>query len=125
MRGKLRDAAKALGAPPDGWRIFETSGTPKGQELAFALLGHAGVLSVVGFTPEPVSVRLSNLMALDASAHGSWGADPSVYPEAVRLCTSGAVQVRPFVRQVPLREGPALLEALHHGGSLERPILIP
>lgn len=125
VRAALRDAAKKLGAPADGWRIFETSGTTKGQELAFSLLSHAGVLSIVGFTPEPVNVRLSNLMALDATAHGNWGSDPAIYPEAVQLCLSGAVQVRPFVKESRLADGIALLEAAHHHGSLERPILVP
>jgi len=125
VRGALREAAKQLGAPGDGWRIFETSGTTKGQELAFALLSHAGVLSIVGFTPEPVNVRLSNLMALDATAHGNWGSDPAIYPEAVQLCLDGRVQVAPFVKELPLKDGIGLLERLHHEGSLERPILVP
>ena len=40
------------------WKIFETSGTPAGQETAFALLNHGAYLSIVGFTPKPVTVRL-------------------------------------------------------------------
>ena len=125
VRAALRDVARKLGAPADGCRIFETSGTPKGQELAFSLLSHAGVLSIVGFTPEPVNARLSNLMALDATAHGNWGSDPAIYPEAVQLCLSGQVQVRPFVKESRLSDGIALLEAAHHHSGLERPILVP
>jgi 6-hydroxycyclohex-1-ene-1-carbonyl-CoA dehydrogenase len=125
LKGALREAARSLGTPADGWRIFETSGTAKGQELAFALLGHAGVLSVVGFTAESVQVRLSNLMALDATAYGNWGADPGLYPEAVALCLEGKIAVRPFVKRYPLAEAPAVLEHIHHAGALERAVLVP
>jgi 6-hydroxycyclohex-1-ene-1-carbonyl-CoA dehydrogenase len=43
------------------WRtfVFETSGSKAGQETAFALLGHGGYLSIVGYTPQKVEVRLS------------------------------------------------------------------
>ena len=86
------------------WRtfVFETSGTSAGQATAFALLGHGGFLSVVGYTPAKVELRLSNLMALDATAQGNWGCLPEHYPAVVELVLSGAVRVQPFVEQRPL-----------------------
>jgi 6-hydroxycyclohex-1-ene-1-carbonyl-CoA dehydrogenase len=106
------------------WRIFEMSGTARGQELAWALLPPAGTLAVVGFTLDKPDIRLSNLMALDATAFGSWGCSPSLYPAALDLVLSGAVEVRPFVELVPLAEGGALVAGAN-GHRPRRPILVP
>jgi 6-hydroxycyclohex-1-ene-1-carbonyl-CoA dehydrogenase len=102
VRGAVRDAAKQLGFGRHSWKIFECSGTTPGQETAFALLCPAATLAVVGYTHQPVSVRLSNLMAFDASAFGSWGCPPELYPEAVRLVRDGEIDLRPFIRQMPM-----------------------
>ncbi|MEZ5990205.1 MAG: 6-hydroxycyclohex-1-ene-1-carbonyl-CoA dehydrogenase [Planctomycetota bacterium] len=94
--------AKEHGAPT--WRrfVFETSGTPAGQESAFGLLEHGGYLSVVGYTPAKVSIRLSNLMALDARAEGNWGCLPEFYPDVLKLALDGRVALEPFVERRPL-----------------------
>lgn len=105
------------------WRVLEMSGTAKGQELAWALLPAAGTLGIIGFTMDKPDIRLSNLMALDATAFGSWGCSPKLYPEAVQMVLSGAVQVAPFVQQHPLGDGPRLLANSH--GSGKRPVLVP
>ena len=68
IKGQVKAAAKELGAPPVRWRIFETSGTKPGHETAFALLNFGGHLSVVGFTMAKLELRLSTLMAFDATA---------------------------------------------------------
>jgi 6-hydroxycyclohex-1-ene-1-carbonyl-CoA dehydrogenase len=102
------------------------SGTAKGQELAWSLLPPAGTLGVIGFTMDKPEIRLSNLMALDATAFGSWGCSPRLYPAAIDLVTSGAVQVRPFIESHPLADAPGLFEAaVRHEGSGRRPVLIP
>jgi hypothetical protein len=49
------------------------SGTVPGQELAWTLLPPAGTVGIIGFTMDKATVRLSNLMALDATAFGNWG----------------------------------------------------
>lgn len=105
------------------WRILEMSGTAPGQELAWTLLPPAGTLGIVGFTMDKVSVRLSNLMALDATAFGNWGCAPARYPEVVDLVLSGKVQLEPFVEFHDLQEGPALFAASAHAGR--RAILVP
>ena len=67
----------------------------------FGLLGPAGLLSVVGYTPQKVTLRLSNLMALDAVAQGNWGCAPELYPAVLELVLAGQVQVLPFVEKRP------------------------
>ena len=104
------------------WRILEMSGTAAGQELAWSLLPPAGTLGIVGFTMDKVAVRLSNLMALDATAFGNWGCAPARYPAVVDLVLSGQVQLEPFVALHDLKDGPALFADSHAG---RRPILVP
>ena len=124
-RDRVRDHARELGAPSMGWKIFECSGTAAGQETAFALLGPAATLAVVGFTREKVSVRLSNLMAFDATAFGSWGCPIERYPEAIDLVAGGEVALEPFVRKVPLAEADKVMATAHQSRDPRRVILVP
>lgn len=109
------------------WKILEMSGTAAGQELAWSLLVPAATLGVIGFTMDKPQLRLSNLMALDAHAFGSWGCSPALYPEALALVFSGGVTLWPFIERRPIADGPALFAALaaSHEGSGRRTILIP
>ena len=125
LRSRVREAAKKLDAPKEGWRIFEVSGTRGGQQAAWSLLNRGGSLSVVGYTRDAGTFDLSRLMALDATAYGNWGADPALYPEALALVASGAVQARPLLRKEPMSEAPRVLEAIHHGAIRERVVLVP
>jgi 6-hydroxycyclohex-1-ene-1-carbonyl-CoA dehydrogenase len=118
-------AALPAGAPDAGWHVFECSGSPGGQLLAYALLTRGGKLGVVGFTPEVVPLRLSNLMALDAEAYGNWGADPGLYPEALRLVLEGRIDLASAVGRHSLRDAPAVLEATHHRQLAHRAVLVP
>ena len=108
------------------WRIFEMSGTAAGQELAWSLLPPAGTLGVIGFTMDKPSVRLSNLMALDATAFGSWGCSPARYPDGRRSrpAREGA-RCKPFVEPHPLRRRPALFARGRGARRGRRAILVP
>ena len=125
VRVAVRDAATTLGCGPWGWKIFECSGTPAGQESAWSLLVPAATLAVVGFTREPASLRLSNLMAFDADAFGTWGCPVERYPEAVELAVSGRIAVSPFIRHVPLDDANLALDDVRHGRASRRTVLIP
>jgi len=125
MRDVVRSFAKGRGLPRVGWKIFETSGTAAGQLTAFSLLVHGAVLSVVGFTRDAVEVRLSNLMAFDAVARGSWACDPALYPEIVEKVLSGDVKLGPFIEQRPLGSIQETFEALKAHRIKRRPVLIP
>jgi 6-hydroxycyclohex-1-ene-1-carbonyl-CoA dehydrogenase len=125
IKKALREWVKASNLPSRGWFVFETSGHPKGQELAFSLLNHGAHLGVVGYTPEKVTLRLSNLMAFDATARGTWGCAPDHYPAVVELVLEGKVQITPFTERRPMSEINDIFEALHDGRLKKRPILIP
>ena len=107
------------------WIIFECSGTRAGQEAAFGLLNHGATLAVVGFTMDKIEIRLSNLMAFHARALGNWGCAPELYPAALKLVLSGAVQISPFVEQHPLENINKVFAAVHSGEIKRRAILVP
>jgi 6-hydroxycyclohex-1-ene-1-carbonyl-CoA dehydrogenase len=125
VRNRIKEEAKKLGAPGALWRIFETSGTRAGQEIAYSLLGHGAHLSIVGFTMDKTEVRLSNLMAFDASLSGNWGCDPLLYPEVLEWIEAGRIQVSPFVERHSLDEINDVLDAAHHGRLSRRAVLVP
>ena len=125
LRRKLRSFLDGHGVPSWRMRIFETSGTPAGQTTAFGLLAHGASLSVVGFTPATVEVRLSNLMAFDAIAQGNWGCLPEHYPAVVDLILSGRVALAPFIETRPLSSINETFARIHQHGALRRVVLIP
>ena len=125
LKAAVRAFAKESGRKSAGLKIFETSGTPVGQTTAFGLLDYGGYLAVVGFTPKKVELRLSNLMAFDATARGNWGCPPEQYPAALALVLQGKVAIEPYVERHPLHEAPALLEAVARHEIRKRVILIP
>ena len=121
-----RGIRKQLGAEAavstERWRVLEMSGTARGQELGWSLLPPAGTLGVIGFTMDKPDIRLSNLMALDATAFGSWGCSPRHYQQAVNLVLSGQIQITPFIEPQPLTNGAHFFEAAH---GTRRVVLIP
>ncbi|MFC1661161.1 6-hydroxycyclohex-1-ene-1-carbonyl-CoA dehydrogenase [Gemmatimonadota bacterium] len=125
LRGAVRGLAKEHDIPTYRQKIFETSGTDAGQTTAFGLVGHGGYLSVVGFTPKKVEIRLSNLMAFDATAEGVWGCLPEHYPAIVDLVLAGKVILDPFIEHRPLSSINDVFEDLHAGRISRRVILTP
>jgi 6-hydroxycyclohex-1-ene-1-carbonyl-CoA dehydrogenase len=125
MRKAIKALAKEHKIP--GWRqkIFETSGTPAGQATAFGLLGHGGYLAVVGFTPAKLELRLSNLMAFDATAQGTWGCLPEHYPPIVDLVLAGKIAIEPFVERRPMGTINETFEEIHARKVSKRVIFIP
>lgn len=79
----------------------------------------------MGYTREKVSIRLSNLMAFDATARGTWGCLPEHYPAVVDHVLSGRVHVAPFIEARPMAELNETFEALHRHELKRRPVMIP
>ncbi len=125
LRKQVQAHVKGRGWNPYQWKIFETSGHPAGQLLAFALLTFGATLSVVGYTLEKVSVRLANLMAFDAVAQGNWGCLPEHYPAALALILAGHVRLGPFIERRPMSRINDTFRELHDGTLRRRPVLVP
>jgi 6-hydroxycyclohex-1-ene-1-carbonyl-CoA dehydrogenase len=125
LKKEVAARAQAWGCPSTGWRIFECSGHTAGQETALGLLGHAGTLLVVGFTLGKIELRLSNLMAFDATVQGTWGCRTELYPDALRLVTSGRITLKPFIDRHRLADGPEVLRRVADHELHRRAILEP
>src|SRR5262249_58837186 len=109
------------------WRtkIFETSGQPAGQTIAFGLLARGSLLSIVGYTAQTIELRLSNLMAYDATAQGTWGCVPELYPSIVELAISGRIAIEPFIERRRLSSINDAFEDIRAGRTKRRVVLIP
>ena len=125
VRGQVREFVSEKSLSPYEWKIFETSGSRAGQQLAFGLLTFGATLSVVGFTMESLELRFSNLMAFDACAIGNWGCHPDHYPAALELVREGKVQLKKFVKTFPLSEINSVFEQVHDRELVRRPVLVP
>ncbi|MGB0035360.1 MAG: 6-hydroxycyclohex-1-ene-1-carbonyl-CoA dehydrogenase [Candidatus Acidiferrales bacterium] len=125
LKAAVRTFGKGSARKGIGLKIFEMSGTPAGQSTAFGLMDYGAYLAVVGFTPKPIELRLSNLMAFDATARGNWGCPPDQYPAALRLVLEGKVILSPFIELHKLDEAPAIIEAVAKHALRRRVILQP
>lgn len=125
VQKEVRGLVKSEKLPRYGWKVFETSGTGIGQETAFSLLSFAGTLAVVGFTMEKVKVRLSNLMAFDADAFGTWGCIPEYYDNCVQMALDEKIQLRPFSSRHPLTQINEMIEKARNHQLETRAILEP
>lgn len=115
VKKQIRSLVKTHNLPTLQWKIFETSGTAQGQTTAFALLSFAGTLGIVGFTMEKLTLRLSNIMAFDATVFGNWGCRPAYYPEVVRQVLAGEINLRDNIELRPLSSiNATLIEAQNH-----------
>lgn len=125
LRSAVRTFVKQSGRHGIGLKIFEMSGTQRGQQTAFDLLDRGAYLAVVGYSPQKVEVRLSNLMALDATARGNWGCHPNRYPAALLWVLEGKVVLDPYVEMHPLDDASAVLDAVAARAVKRRVILVP
>lgn len=124
-RKAIRNHVKEHGLRAFGWKIFETSGTKAGQEMAFGLLTFGGHVGVVGYTLDTVTVRLSNLMAFDAVARGNWGCLPEHYVGAVDLVLEGKLDLKSMIERRPMSTLNATFNDLKEHRLAVRPVLIP
>ncbi|UCD24225.1 MAG: 6-hydroxycyclohex-1-ene-1-carbonyl-CoA dehydrogenase [Gemmatimonadota bacterium] len=125
LKKQVKAHAKDWSCAPHSWKIFECSGQPGGQDTAYGLLTFASTLMVIGFTLAKTEVRLSNLMAFDATVQGTWGCKPELYPEALKLVTDGEITLKPFIQSFPMSKGPEVIQQVADHKIEKRAILEP
>jgi 6-hydroxycyclohex-1-ene-1-carbonyl-CoA dehydrogenase len=125
LRKEVYGVARKTGRARSHLKIFETSGTAAGQKTAFGLLTFGAHLSVVGFTLDTVDIRLSNLMAFNATARGNWGCLPKYYRPVVDLILAGKLDIKPFVKTFALDAINEVFEMAHQRKIIQRPIMVP
>ena len=97
LKKQVKTQVKEWGIAGHSWKIYECSGHPSGQDTAYGLLTFASTMMVIGFTLAKTTVRLSNLMAFDATVQGTWGCKPEFYPEALKLVIDQKITLKPFI----------------------------
>jgi 6-hydroxycyclohex-1-ene-1-carbonyl-CoA dehydrogenase len=125
LRKQVQGQAQAWGCPAHGWKIFECSGHPDGQQTAWGCLTYAATLMVIGFTLARTELRLSNVMAFDATIQGTWGCLPELYPDALELVTRGRITLKPFIERHPMSHGGEILQQVADHALMRRAILEP
>lgn len=125
LKKRIQEQAQAWGCPTHSWKIFECSGHPDGQQTAWGCLTYAATLVVIGFTLAKTEVRISNLMAFDATVQGTWGCLPELYPAALALVIGGKVSLKPFIERHPMSRGPEILQQVAGHALMRRAILEP
>ncbi|BBO82676.1 dehydrogenase [Desulfosarcina ovata subsp. sediminis] len=125
LRKAVYGVAKETGRSRTHLKIFETSGTAAGQKTAFGLMTFGSHLSVVGFTLDTLELRLSNLMAFNATARGNWGCIPEYYRPVVDLILDGKMPLKQFVKTFPLDSINEVFENAHQRKYNQRPIMVP
>jgi 6-hydroxycyclohex-1-ene-1-carbonyl-CoA dehydrogenase len=114
-----------MGVPSNRWKIYEMSGTKPGQDLAYALMGIASTLSIVGFTMDKLEVRLSNLMAFDANIIGTWGCKPELYTDVLQLVSENKLIIKPFTESFLMSEINTVFKDTLDHKLKKRSVMIP
>jgi len=125
IKKTVKEKCREMGAPPNRWKIYEMSGTKQGQELAFALMGIASTLSIVGFTMDKLEVRLSNLMAFDANIIGTWGCKPELYADVLKLVAEDKLKIKPFTQTFPMSQINKIFQQTLEHKLMKRSVMIP
>ena len=125
LKKQVQGQAQAWGCPAHSWKIFECSGHTNGQQTAWGCLTYAATLVVIGFTLAKTEVRLSNVMAFDATVQGTWGCLPELYPAALKLVTGGRITLKPFIERHPMSRGADVLQQVADHALMRRAILEP
>jgi len=105
---------KAIGRP-DADVVFEAVGVEATVALGIRLTKLGGNLTLIGNVTPKIQVNLQEIISRELAIRGS-AAIAGEYPACLNLIAQGRLQVKPFIsRIVPLSEGQASFDALHHG----------
>lgn len=125
IKQAILSIVEARGLRTTEWIIMECSGRVASQELAFDLLVPGASLCVVGYNFKKGNFRLSNLMAHDARALGSWGCPPDLYPGALELVLSGRLNILDFIERRLLDSINETFSDVRDHRTTRRVVLVP
>lgn len=112
------DPAAALQAAigrPDADVVFEAVGLEATVALGVRLTRLGGHLTLIGNVTPTIQMNLQEIISRELTIRGS-AAIAGEYPACLNYIAQGRLQVKPLISRIlPLAEGPAAFEALHHG----------
>lgn len=98
---------------------FEVTGNPAAVRLISDVVRVWGTISIVAIHSEPMPFHLYPMFARELAMHGSRLYTRAAWEEAIRLASTGAVQVGPLVsRKIPLEELQKGMEEALGGGPV-------
>lgn len=125
IKKEIRNLVKEHNLPKFQWKIFETSGSAAGQNVAFALMTFASTVGIIGFTMSKLELRLSNVMAFDADLFGNWGCSPKYYPPVVKGVLDGSINLLDNIVEYPLSQINEVIELANAHKLSRRAIMVP
>ncbi|MCF8474972.1 MAG: 6-hydroxycyclohex-1-ene-1-carbonyl-CoA dehydrogenase [Emcibacter sp.] len=125
IKDEIRNLIKAHNLPKYQWKVFETSGSTAGQNVAFSLLSFAGTIGIIGFTMGKLELRLSNIMAFDADLFGNWGCSPKYYPAVVKGVLDGSINLLDNIVEYPLSKINEVIALANAHKLSRRAIMVP
>jgi (R,R)-butanediol dehydrogenase/meso-butanediol dehydrogenase/diacetyl reductase len=98
---------------------FEVTGNPAAAAVIMEVVRVWGTVGVIAIHAEPVSLHLYPVFARELTVHGSRLYTRAAWVEAIRLASSGAVDVHPLVsRRIPLEDLQKGMEEALSGGPV-------
>ena len=126
IKEEFKNICKSNNLPHNyGWKIFEVTGSAKGQATALNLLSFVGKIIWIGFGTQKNEFSLSRLMAFDAEIIGTWGCLPQYYYEVLKLVLENKISIKPFIDLKPMSQIKEAFEEAHSGKLFKRIILTP
>ena len=105
---------QAIGRP-DADVVFEAVGLEATVALGIRLTKLGGNLTLIGNVTPKIQVNLQEIISRELTIRGS-AAIAGEYPACLNYIAQGRLHVKPLIsRIVPLSEGQASFDALHHG----------
>lgn len=124
----LRDAVRRITAGRGLDAAFDFAGVPAVREQAAGLLAPAGVLVLVGLTPQPLTITRGTLFAYQGNqVRGHYGSGPETVDQLIRLASTGRLDLGPSISgHIPLADAAEAVTRLEHKtGDPIRLVLVP
>ncbi len=102
-------------ARPDADAVLEAVGTEASVSLAIQLTKLGGHVTLIGNVTPRIQVNLQDIVSRELTLRGSC-AIAGEYRACLDLMAAGRIQAKPLISKiVPLSDGQAAFDALHHG----------
>lgn len=114
-RGDPHEALRAATGCADAEVVMEAVGVTASVQLATELTARGGNLTLIGNVQPVVEQNLQAIVSRELTIRGS-AASAGEYADCIAFIAAGRLNVKPLIsRSMPLSDGQAAFDALHHG----------
>jgi alcohol dehydrogenase/L-iditol 2-dehydrogenase len=116
----MNDVLRGLGDGGGADVIIDASGVSATLELALAWVRPGGVISKVGWGPQPLGFSMDPLVQKNVTLQGSFSHNWPIWERVLHLLATGQLDVGPLVSRVAgLEEWQSCFEAMAEGKLLK------